>query len=88
MLGNIVLPEVVQAEINQAQLVRIQAQAKADALNVLGEALGAQPDQAWKKVLEVEAIDALAQNGVPVFHPYSSTYWSGGISRNRTDGNS
>jgi regulator of protease activity HflC (stomatin/prohibitin superfamily) len=71
MLASIALPEAVQAEINSAQRARIHAQARADVLDTLREALGAQPDGAWEKVIEVEAVDAMARSGMPLFIPYS-----------------
>jgi hypothetical protein len=87
MLGNITLPGAVQAEINLAHQACIQARARADALNALGEVLGAQPNRAWEKVIEVEALEALARNGVPVFFPHVI---DGGVGafRSRVDGKS
>jgi regulator of protease activity HflC (stomatin/prohibitin superfamily) len=67
MLCHIALPESLQAEINRAQQTRIHARARADALNVLRERIGTQPDHLWDKVLEVEAIDTMARHGAPVF---------------------
>jgi regulator of protease activity HflC (stomatin/prohibitin superfamily) len=67
MLGSIELPEAVQAEINRAEQIRIQTSARADALNVLREAFGAQPDRAWEQVMEFEAIGALAQQSLPTY---------------------
>jgi regulator of protease activity HflC (stomatin/prohibitin superfamily) len=62
MLGSIALPEAVQAEINSAQRARVHAQARADVLDTLRQILGAQPDGAWEKVIEVEAVGE-SQNG-------------------------
>lgn len=87
MLGNITLPGAVQAEINLAHQARIQARARADALNALREVLGAQPDRAWEKVIEVEALEALARNGVPVFFPHAIGGDVGAF-RGRVDGKS
>jgi regulator of protease activity HflC (stomatin/prohibitin superfamily) len=87
MLGNIALPETVQAEINLAHQTQIHVRARAYTLNELREVLNAQPDRAWEKVIEVEAVDALGRNGAPVLFPYS-TVWRAGAFRSRADGES
>jgi regulator of protease activity HflC (stomatin/prohibitin superfamily) len=71
MLGHIALPADLQAELNQAHQARIHAQARADALNTLKEALGAQPDPAWERAIEVETLEAMGRNGVPICWPYA-----------------
>lgn len=85
MLGDITLPERVQAELNLAHQARTHARARAEALNALRETLSTQPERAWEKAIEVEAIDALARNGVPVLFPFS-TGWEVGAFRSRADG--
>ena len=73
MLRDITLPEPLQAEINRAQQTRIHARARAATLNALREILGVQPDQAWETVVELEAVDAMARNGVPILFPQSAS---------------
>jgi hypothetical protein len=84
MLGHITLPADLQAELNQAHQARIHAQARADALNTLKEALGAQPDPGWEKAMEVEALEAMGRNGVPVCWPYAGER---GVGATRGQGN-
>jgi heme A synthase len=72
MLGSISLPETVQAEINLAHQARMCSKARADTLNTLRETLDAQPSRAWEKVIELEAVEAMARSGAPHFFPYSA----------------
>lgn len=84
MLGHITLPADLQAELNQAHQARIHAQARADALNTLKQALGAQPDPGWEKAMEVETLEAMGRNSVPVCWPYAGER---GVGAARRQGN-
>lgn len=76
LLGPIVLPQAVQAELNQAHQAHIHARARAATLDALREALGAQPERAWEKVFELEALEVMARHGVPLAWPYTPG-WGG-----------
>ncbi len=87
MLGSILLPETVQAEINLAQQARMRAKARADTLDTLRETLGAQPSRAWEKVIEFEAVEAMARSGAPHFLPYAAG-WGWDVFTGRANGKS
>jgi regulator of protease activity HflC (stomatin/prohibitin superfamily) len=74
MLGHIALPDLLQAEINRAQQMRIHAQARADVVNTLREALAIQPDGIWETIIELEAIEAMGRSGAPIVFPYSVSH--------------
>jgi regulator of protease activity HflC (stomatin/prohibitin superfamily) len=85
MLGHTGLPAALQAEIHLAHQARIHAMARVDALNALRETLDVQPERAWDKVLQVEAVDAMGRNGVPVFYPFV-VGWGDGTASGRVNG--
>ena len=87
MLGSISLPEAIQTEINLAQQTRMRARSRADTLDTLRETLVAQPSRAWDKVIEVEAVDAMARSGRPPVFPFSAG-WGWEAFKDRVDGRS